>query len=108
MKVLAESRKTKKQRPISIFEVLSKTASRPWRILEHSSGCQVYKYGVHLSEFQFIESKKSLIDLDFRMGLLVVGEPLNWEDTKKHAEYVRNAGLNKHKCVTVVNIVRIL
>ena len=25
------------------------------------------------------------------MGLLVVGEPLNWEDTKKHAEYVRNA-----------------
>ena len=34
-------------------------------------------------------------DLDFRMGLLVVGEPLNWEDTKKHAEYVRNAAQNK-------------
>lgn len=30
---------------------------------------------------------------DFRMGLLVVGEPLNWEDTKKHAEYVREHGL---------------
>ena len=36
-----------------------------------------------------------ITDLDFRMGLLVVGEPLNWEDTKKHAEYVRNAAQNK-------------
>ena len=29
----------------------------------------------------------------FRMGLLVVGEPLSWEETKNLADYVRKHGL---------------
>lgn len=29
------------------------------------------------------------------MGLLTIGEPLSWEETKKHAQYVREQGVKQ-------------
>ena len=42
------------------------------------------------------------------MGILVVGSPLSWEDTKKHADYVREHGLQQVKLNYLVHLKNIL